>query len=34
VLALRETGAFAGVHLVPVSRFRQVAAKLEVALRA
>jgi 5,10-methylenetetrahydrofolate reductase len=34
VLALRDTGAFAGVHLVPVSRFRQVAAKLEVALRA
>jgi 5,10-methylenetetrahydrofolate reductase len=29
VLALRETGAFAGVHLVPVSRFRQVAARLE-----
>ncbi|HEX4248324.1 MAG TPA: methylenetetrahydrofolate reductase, partial [Pseudonocardia sp.] len=29
VLALRETGAFDGVHLVPVSRFRQVAARLE-----
>jgi 5,10-methylenetetrahydrofolate reductase len=29
VLRLRETGAFAGVHLVPVSRFRQVAARLE-----
>ncbi|MGQ0479588.1 MAG: methylenetetrahydrofolate reductase [Pseudonocardia sp.] len=29
VLALRDTGAFAGVHLVPVSRFRQVAARLE-----
>ncbi|WP_224389278.1 methylenetetrahydrofolate reductase [Pseudonocardia sp. ICBG1293] len=27
--ALRDTGAFAGVHLVPVSRFREVAAKLE-----
>jgi 5,10-methylenetetrahydrofolate reductase len=33
VLALRETGAFAGVHLVPVSRFRQVAAVLEQSLR-
>ncbi|WP_028938516.1 methylenetetrahydrofolate reductase [Pseudonocardia spinosispora] len=32
VLALRDTGAFAGVHLVPVSRFRQVAAKLEKEL--
>lgn len=32
VLALRETGAFAGVHLVPVSRFRQVAARLEQEL--
>jgi methylenetetrahydrofolate reductase (NADPH) len=29
VLALRETGAFAGVHLIPVSRYRQVAARLE-----
>jgi hypothetical protein len=29
ILALRDTGAFAGVHLVPVSRFRQVAARLE-----
>jgi 5,10-methylenetetrahydrofolate reductase len=33
VLALRETGAFAGVHLVPVSRFRQVAARLEKVLK-
>ncbi len=32
VLALRETGAFAGVHLVPVSRYREVAARLEQAL--
>jgi 5,10-methylenetetrahydrofolate reductase len=32
VLALRDTGAFAGVHLVPVSRFRQVAARLEQEL--
>ena len=29
ILALRETGAFAGAHLVPVSRFREVAARLE-----
>ena len=29
VLELRDTGAFAGVHLVPVNRFRQVAARLE-----
>jgi len=34
VLALRETGAFAGVHLVPVSRFREVAAILEISLRS
>lgn len=33
ILALRETGAFAGVHLVPVSRFRQVAARLEQDLK-
>ncbi|GAA3216434.1 methylenetetrahydrofolate reductase [Actinocorallia longicatena] len=29
VLALRESGAFDGVHLVPVSRYRQLAALLE-----
>jgi methylenetetrahydrofolate reductase (NADPH) len=29
VMALRETGAFDGVHLVPVSRYREVAARLE-----
>ncbi len=29
--AVRRTGAFAGVHLVPVSRYRQVAARLEGA---
>jgi methylenetetrahydrofolate reductase (NADPH) len=29
VLALRGTGAFAGAHLVPVNRYRQVAARLE-----
>jgi 5,10-methylenetetrahydrofolate reductase len=33
VLALRDSGCFAGVHLVPVSRFRQVAARLETTLR-
>lgn len=32
VLALRESGAFAGVHLVPVGRYRQVAARLETEL--
>jgi len=34
VLALRDSGAFAGVHLVPVSRYREVAARLEVDLAA
>jgi 5,10-methylenetetrahydrofolate reductase len=29
VLAIRDSGAFDGVHLVPVSRYRQVAARLE-----
>ena len=33
ILALRESGAFAGVHLVPVSRYREVAARLERELR-
>jgi 5,10-methylenetetrahydrofolate reductase len=33
VLALRDSGAFAGVHLVPVSRYREVAARLEPELR-
>lgn len=33
VRALRDTGAFAGVHLVPVSRFRDVAAQLERRLQ-
>ncbi|MER6951162.1 methylenetetrahydrofolate reductase [Nonomuraea sp. NPDC000554] len=31
VLAIRDSGAFDGVHLVPVSRYRQVAARLEHA---
>ena len=29
VVALRDSGAFAGVHLIPVSRYRDVAARLE-----
>jgi 5,10-methylenetetrahydrofolate reductase len=33
VLAIRDSGAFDGVHLVPVSRYRQVAALLETELR-
>ncbi|TDD37096.1 methylenetetrahydrofolate reductase [Actinomadura sp. KC06] len=33
VLAVRESGAFDGVHLVPVSRYREVAAVLERELR-
>ncbi len=33
VLAIRDSGAFDGVHLVPVSRYRDVAARLESALR-
>jgi 5,10-methylenetetrahydrofolate reductase len=33
LLALRDSGAFAGVHLVPVSRYRDVAARLETHVR-
>jgi len=33
VLAIRDSGAFDGVHLVPVSRYRQTAARLEPVLR-
>jgi 5,10-methylenetetrahydrofolate reductase len=29
ILAIRDTGAFDGVHLVPVSRYREMAARLE-----
>ena len=29
VAALRDSGAFDGVHLVPVARYRDVAARLE-----
>jgi 5,10-methylenetetrahydrofolate reductase len=32
VLAVRDSGAFDGVHLVPVSRYREVAARLESEL--
>ncbi|MFC4112311.1 methylenetetrahydrofolate reductase [Nonomuraea zeae] len=32
VLALRDSGAFAGVHLVPVSRYRDVESRLAAAL--
>jgi 5,10-methylenetetrahydrofolate reductase len=33
VLALRDSGAFDGVHLVPVSRYREVSARLAASLR-
>lgn len=33
LLELRASGAFAGVHLVPVSRFREVASRLGGAMR-
>jgi methylenetetrahydrofolate reductase (NADPH) len=33
VLAIRDSGAFNGVHLVSVGRYRQVAALLETELR-
>jgi hypothetical protein len=33
VLAIRESGAFNGVHLVSVGRYRQVAAMLETELQ-
>ncbi|WP_112249043.1 methylenetetrahydrofolate reductase [Kribbella monticola] len=29
ILQIKESGAFDGVHLIPVSRYRQVAARLE-----
>jgi 5,10-methylenetetrahydrofolate reductase len=32
VLELRDSGAFEGVHLIPVGRYREVAARLEVLL--
>jgi hypothetical protein len=32
ILNIKSTGAFDGVHLIPVSRYRQVAARLEQEL--
>jgi hypothetical protein len=32
ILAIREAGAFDGVHLIPVSRYRELAARLEERL--
>jgi methylenetetrahydrofolate reductase (NADPH) len=32
LLAIRDHGGFAGVHLVPVSRYRETAALLEQQL--
>jgi hypothetical protein len=29
VLGIRDSGAFDGVHLIPVARYREVAARLE-----
>ena len=29
VVGIRESGAFDGVHLIPVARYREVAARLE-----
>lgn len=34
VLALRDSGAFAGVHLVPVARYRDVESRLAGVLQA
>lgn len=33
VMRIRESGAFDGVHLIPVARYRDVAARLEQLLR-
>jgi 5,10-methylenetetrahydrofolate reductase len=33
VIELRDSGVFDGVHLVPVGRYREVAARLEQLLR-
>ena len=33
VIQLRDSGAFDGVHLVPVGRYREVAGRLEQLLR-
>jgi methylenetetrahydrofolate reductase (NADPH) len=32
VTAIRDSGAFDGVHLVPVGRYREVASRLEAVL--
>jgi 5,10-methylenetetrahydrofolate reductase len=32
VLKIRDSGAFAGVHLIPVARYREIAARLEQLL--
>jgi 5,10-methylenetetrahydrofolate reductase len=29
IVRLRDSGAFAGVHLIPVNRYREVSARLE-----
>jgi hypothetical protein len=29
VSAIRDSGAFAGVHVIPVTRYREVAARFE-----
>ena len=34
VEAVRESGAFDGVHLIPVSKYREVAARLDPDVRA
>jgi len=33
VAAIRDSGAFEGVHLIPVARYREVSARLEGVLR-
>jgi hypothetical protein len=33
VLDVRQCGAFDGVHLIPVTRYREVAARLEPTLK-
>ena len=33
VTEIRDSAAFDGVHLIPVNRYRQVAAELEPVLR-
>jgi methylenetetrahydrofolate reductase (NADPH) len=33
ILQIRDSGAFDGVHLIPVARYREVAARLESLLR-